>query len=203
MSERIDFDCLSLSEIEKRLASNHLLEDQSGSYPGFQQAAILMLLVCDQGQLQFLYTQRSTNVRDHKGQVAFPGGAREPGDSSILQTALRETHEEIGVLPADVKIFGSMSPVKTISNYIITPFIGSITWPYPLKPSKDEVDHVFMIPLNWLQNDSNHEERWVDLPDLTVRRKAIYYQLYQGQLLWGITAALTLEVLDRIKNPPG
>ena len=94
-------------------------------------SAVLLPVYQKQGQYHILFTQRTDNVRDHKGQISFPGGAYEEEDGTLINTALREASEEIGLSPGDVEVLGELDDMATIgSGYIISPFVGAIPWPY-------------------------------------------------------------------------
>lgn len=172
-----------------------LPEQDDGYYP----AAVMILLVRANSTWNILFTQRTENVRDHKGQVSFPGGAWEQEDLCLRDTALRETVEEIGIKPEDVQVIGSLSPEKTVTGYYIVPFIGLIEWPYPFKLQEQEVERVFVLPLDWLKDEANQEEREFTVPDRNIKRKAVFYKEKDGYLLWGITAMLTIRLLELIK----
>ena len=168
--------------------------------PNFLDAAVLLLLVREEEHWSLLFTRRTDTVRDHKGQVSFPGGAREEFDVSMRETALRETFEEIGIQPADVSIIGQMRSLKSISSYIITPFVGTLSWPYPISMAVDEVSRVFCIPLEWLENPQNWEHEWIDgLPD-GVRRQVLRYHAYDGEDLWGISAYFVQQLIQLLKE---
>ncbi len=168
--------------------------------PDFLEAAVFILLVREEEQWKMLLTRRTDTVRDHKGQVSFPGGAREETDTSIQETALRETCEEIGVDPKDITFFGRLTTMKSVSSYIITPFVGYLPWPYPLKLAESEVSRVFLIPLNWLEESCNWEVEWfTGLPD-GIRRQVIRYHPYDGEILWGISAYFAQQVIRIIKQ---
>lgn len=199
------FDQLSLSDIRARLncfnnpatLDQNYLEDEE-----LIEAAVLLLLVSIDSHWHILLTRRTQIVRDHKGQVAFPGGARELEDASLEMTALRETHEEIGLDPARIQILCSLPAVSTISHYRITPFIGTTDWPQMLHPAMDEVERVFSIPLDWLSLKENWHDQWFQIPGTEIKRKAIVYQPYDGEVLWGISATLTQMLLDELQKQP-
>ena len=161
-------------------------------------AAVLMPLFHDLGEWHLLLTRRSDRLNDHKGQVSFPGGAREISDQDLTQTALRETSEEIGISPESVTVLGKLAPRELISGFEVTPVVGQIHWPYPLKIYDDEVARVFSIPLNWLAEEDN----WV-LRDHYYQGnvyKVIYFLPYDGEILWGASASMTLELIDLLKS---
>lgn len=152
-----------------------------------------------------LYTRRTELVQDHKGQVSFPGGRADAGDASPIHTALREASEEIGLNPADVRILGQMSPFLTITNYLVTPVIGIIPWPYQFTLQPQEVSRVFTIPMDWMARTENYEIRQRDLPPAVnippqfQHVQVIYFHQYDGETLWGVTAEVTLRFLKLMR----
>jgi len=151
---------------------------------------------------QVLLTRRTNSVAEHQGQVAFPGGRADPTDTTPEMTALREAHEEIGLDPTQVKILGRMDSLRTISNYLVTPVIGVIPWPFPLQLEETEVSHAFSIPLDWLANPENHEVRYRIIPGPIAkilhreRHPVIYFRTYKDEILWGVSAEITLRLLE-------
>ncbi len=166
---------------------------------GYFPAAVLVLFMRKKEQWHILYTQRTHSVRDHKGQVSFPGGAWEDQDLCLKETALRETFEEIGIKKEDIQILGSLPPINTISNYTITPFVGLISSELHFHLEKAEVESVFSIPITWLADESNREEREFIDKSSNVHRNVVFYKEYNGHILWGITAMLTIKILELIK----
>jgi 8-oxo-dGTP pyrophosphatase MutT (NUDIX family) len=161
-------------------------------------AAVLVPLVHFEDEWHILFTRRTDRVESHKGQVSFPGGASDEGETSPEQTALREAHEEIGLDPAHVTVLGRLSRMVTVSSFQVSPIVGVIPWPYTFKISGFEVARVFTIPLLWLANSSNHWEFLMKDTD----RSLIAYHPYDGELLWGATARMTvnfLKVLELLK----
>jgi 8-oxo-dGTP pyrophosphatase MutT (NUDIX family) len=127
--------------------------------------------------------------------VAFAGGKRDPEDVSLTATALREAHEEIGILPADVQVLGQLSPHHSISRFRIAPIVATVPWPYPLTLSEQEVARAFTIPLHWLAQPQHHEIRYRQLDDVAQPIPVVYFQEYDGEILWGATARITLALL--------
>lgn len=154
-------------------------------------AAVLVPLAWQDDEWHLLFTRRTEAVESHKGQVSFPGGACDDGETTPEETALREANEEIGIEPQDVRVLGRLANLITITYYRVTPVVGVIKWPAVLRVGEHEVARVFTIPLGWLANPLN---RWqFERPDL--KRALIAYHPYDGELLWGATARITVDFL--------
>jgi len=154
-------------------------------------AAVLVPLVWQDEEWHLLFTRRTDRVESHKGQVSFPGGACDEGETAPEQTALREAEEEIGIHPNDVRILGRLANLITISYFRVTPVVGVVRWPAVFRVGEHEVARVFTIPLAWLANESN---RWqFEIPGRN--RSVIAYHPYDGELLWGATARMTVDFL--------
>jgi len=155
---------------------------------------------------QVLLTRRTNSVAEHQGQVAFPGGRADPTDTTPEMTALREAHEEIGLDPTKVRILGRMKSLHTITNYIVTPIVGVIPWPFPVCLEETEVSRVFSIPLDWLADPNHHEmrNRIIPKPFPQILNKGIhpviYFQSYEDELLWGVSAEITVRLIDILYN---
>lgn len=161
-------------------------------------AAVLVPLVFFQNEWHVLYTRRTDRVESHKGQVSFPGGACDEGETTPEETALREADEEIGIHPSHVRVIGKLSRMVTISKYRVTPVVGVIQFPYAFKTSGAEVARVFTMPLTWLANRNNYWEFSMPGSD----RSVIVYHPFDGELLWGATARMTvnfLKILELLK----
>lgn len=196
---------LTESEIQERL--RRALENDPGDlyleYPPLllqarekpKPAAVLIPLLREDTAWHILFTRRTDDLPEHSGQVAFPGGRAEPGDTSPEGTALREAWEEIGMQAEDVHILGRLRNYHTITNYLVTPVVGVIPWPYLLQLETREVSRAFTIPLVWLMDPANHEERPRILPEPNPPVTVIYFKLYDGELLWGASAQLTLALI--------
>jgi 8-oxo-dGTP pyrophosphatase MutT (NUDIX family) len=154
-------------------------------------AAVLIPLVWQENEWHLLFTRRTDTVESHKGQVSFPGGACDEGETTPEQTALREAEEEIGLNPDEIRVLGRLTNLITITYFRVTPVVGVIKWPAVFRVGEHEVARVFTIPLGWLANPSN---RWqFERPDTT--RSLIAYHPYDGELLWGATARMTVDFL--------
>jgi len=198
---------LSIDKISALLADKSCAPDLSRSIqfrfpkPARPAAVLIAFQSADdaEGKLQIVYTRRTDTVPDHKGQVAFPGGRTESCDTTPVDTALREAYEEIGVAPQDVTILGNLDPILTISNYLVTPVVGYIPFPYIFTPEPGEVSRVFTIPIDWLANPTNFEirSREVGPPILEVPQsfRVVYFKPYDEEILWGVSAEITLRLM--------
>ncbi|HUE99043.1 MAG TPA: CoA pyrophosphatase [Anaerolineales bacterium] len=155
-------------------------------------AAVLIPLVWYDNEWHLLFTRRTDTVESHKGQVSFPGGGCDEGETTPEQTALREAEEEIGLRANDVRVLGRLSNLITITYFRVTPVVGVVRWPAIFRVGAHEVARIFTIPLAWLANPLN---RWqFEIPG--TRRSLIAYHPYDGELLWGATARMTVDFLN-------
>ena len=158
-------------------------------------AAVLIGLVERPHGLSVLLTQRSQQLRHHPGQVSFPGGRYDEQDQDLKYTALRETHEEIGIAADKIDILGQLHQYPTISNYQVTPFVAAIAPDYQLKLQTSEVQLVFELP--WQQLIERLQSVW--LPFRGHYRK-FHFICYQQQLIWGATATMLVDLLCHIRG---
>ncbi len=196
-----------LSNLEEAVISQQLDASrdcpvESPFPPGFfknscRPAAVLIPLLKVGGSWNVLFIRRTTNQNDpHSGQVAFPGGAADQGETNAQETALREAFEEIGLKPEDVHILGQMHAFDTITGYRVTPVVGVISWPYPLCLEQKEVSRAFTVPLSWLADLNNREDRARFLPAPFFPINVIYYREYDGETLWGASARFITRFLE-------
>jgi 8-oxo-dGTP pyrophosphatase MutT (NUDIX family) len=162
----------------------------------YRRAAVLIPMLEIELEWYVLLTQRSHALVEHKGQVAFPGGARESQDTDLCSTALREMQEEIGVKPEDVDVLGHLGDMPVVTGYLVRPYVGHIPWPYSLEISNDEVHSVFMIPLYWLADPHN---RTFQFRSYAGREFSVtFFEPYNGYQLWGASAEMTLALLSAL-----
>ena len=155
-----------------------------------------MLVYPKERELHLLLNKRSESVEDHKGEVSFPGGRMDEGDGSLLDTALREAHEEVGVRPEDVRVLRRLEDVDTSTGYLVTPFLGMITEGYPFVVSTVEVAELVEVPVAELMDGSTirDETRFED--GLPVSRPNY---AYGGHLIWGATARILTGLLELLR----
>ncbi len=154
-------------------------------------SAVLLPLFTKQGEYHILFTKRTDKVREHKGQISFPGGSRHEGDRAALDTALRECAEEIGVAPQDARVLGELDDaITTTSNFVITPFVAVIPYPYDFRPDNYEVAEIIEVPVSaLLEEESRHHEAHVS------EGKDAYFYHYLGKVIWGATAEILHKFL--------
>jgi 8-oxo-dGTP pyrophosphatase MutT (NUDIX family) len=152
---------------------------------------VLVPLVRRDDALHVLLTRRSEHLRDHAGQISFPGGRAEPGDADAVDTALRETEEEIGLARAHVEVIGRLPVYTTVTSYVVTPVVGLVEPPFDLRLDRSEVDEAFEVPLSFLMTPAHHR-RHVFQFDGGQRQFLSMPWLATGQeyFIWGATAAM-------------
>jgi 8-oxo-dGTP pyrophosphatase MutT (NUDIX family) len=150
--------------------------------------------------VDILLTVRSQSLRQHGGQISFPGGRADQTDHGLDQTALRETHEEIGVAPDQVELLSELPEMPTFSGYRVKPFIGLIQETPVLKANPSEVDEVFFYPISHLLGEDAISDRQV-----FYRGEPRDYQLimYQNYRIWGATAAILLQFKQLLSHNVG
>ena len=159
-------------------------------------AAVLAPLYFHEDRWHLLFTQRTDNLVEHRGQVSFPGGSVDPDDKDRIETALREAEEEIGLKRDDVEVLGVLDELITVTQWRITPVVGSFSYPYDFAVNLDEAESAFGVPLQWLADPANLETQYRE-PIVPGRKVAVYYfKPYVGHIIWGITARMTLSLLQ-------
>jgi 8-oxo-dGTP pyrophosphatase MutT (NUDIX family) len=158
-------------------------------------SAVLIPIFEDEGESWILFTRRAQEMRRHRGEVSFPGGRRDDTDESLLATALREAHEEIGLDPAAVEIVGELAPIATFSSRtMIHPYVGLLAGrPLDLVPNPAEVELVLTVPVReLLAPDTFREEIW-NRPDRGYTRMPFFEVV--GDTIWGATGYFVFELL--------
>jgi 8-oxo-dGTP pyrophosphatase MutT (NUDIX family) len=163
-------------------------------------AAVLILLYRQGDLWHILFTRRTQTVASHQGQVSFPGGHIEAHDKGPVEAALREAREEIGIRPMDVTLLGSLKPLLSGTNFMITPIVGIMPWPYPLHPNREEVARIFGVPLKWLADPANLDAKYS--PESKDWLPASYSFNYQDEVIWGVTARIIFSLLDKLAISP-
>ena len=152
-------------------------------------ASVLIPLVQRADGLSMLLTQRTAHLTDHAGQISFPGGRAEDYDASAIDTALRETEEEIGLHRRHIEIVGLLPDYVTGTGYRVTPVVALVMPPFELTPDAHEVAEIFEVPLAFLMDAGNHRRLSFDLPEGAGRR-SFYAMPYERFFIWGATAGM-------------
>jgi 8-oxo-dGTP pyrophosphatase MutT (NUDIX family) len=164
------------------------------SVPGRRLAAVLMPLYRHNGDYGVIFTKRSDALYHHRGQISFPGGGQESQDASLQHTALRESTEEIGLQPADVRVIGQLDDLLTTnSNYLVRPFVGLIPYPYPFAIDRRETEFIIEVPLTFLRQ---HNPPMQEVRDHEGRTVQSFFFDYEGHTIWGATAKIMKQFLD-------
>jgi 8-oxo-dGTP pyrophosphatase MutT (NUDIX family) len=152
----------------------------------------MLILTVIKDQLHIIFTHRTNTVSTHKDQVSLPGGLNEKNDKNLIQTAIRETHEEIGILFHEDEIIGTLPVVSSISNYQIQPFICFKENIKQTVVNELEVKHIFTIPIEWIFNNENWKYQKMKTSDHK-ERNVIVFRPYQSEVVWGITAQIMVN----------
>ncbi|MFB9952272.1 CoA pyrophosphatase [Rhizobium puerariae] len=158
-------------------------------------AAVLVPVVDDGDEAKVILTQRTSNLRKHSGQIAFPGGAIDPEDFSPEQAALREAEEEIGLDRSFVEPLSRLPTYYAATGFRITPVLSVVRRGFHLTLNPTEVDEVFEVPLSFLMNEANHQRGSRDF-DGTERH--FYLMPYEDRNIWGITAGILRTLYERL-----
>ncbi len=172
-----------------------LFEDQRlAGGESFRPAAVLVALT-EREEPGMLLLHRPSNMRSHPGQIAFPGGGIDPGETPI-EAALREAHEELGIDPAKVRVIGASDVYKTHSGFEITPVLGVVPPDIEIVPNPTEVAQWFEAPAGFVLDPANHNQQWVEWEgDMRAYNEIIWRE----HNIWGITAALIVNLSRRLK----
>lgn len=158
-------------------------------------ASVLIALVERDAGLSVILTRRVDTLRRHAGQIALPGGRRDPGEMP-WQTALREAHEEIGLDPGFVSLAGLSTPYRTGTGFLITPVIGFVRPGFSLTANPDEVADIFETPFGFLMDPKNLEEHEREMPSGEIRR--FYAYTHADRFIWGATAGVLRALYERL-----
>jgi 8-oxo-dGTP pyrophosphatase MutT (NUDIX family) len=158
-------------------------------------AAVLVPVILRASGPTMLLTQRTAHLRDHGGQVSFPGGRCEDCDASPEATALREAEEEVGLVAAQVEILGRLPEYRTGTGFVITPVVGLVTPPLNLKLDDFEVAEVFEPPLEFLLDRTNHQRHRVEVRGAM---REYWAMPWQGYYIWGATAGMLVSLCQQL-----
>ena len=170
-------------------------ERQAIHCPDYVRAAVIVPLFNKEESCHILFTKRTEEVKHHKGQISFPGGAFDEEDGDLRKTALRETFEEIGLKEKDVRIIGTLDDIVTSTKFVVTPFVGYFSYPYPFRLSQREIDELIEVPLSFLFDPECFSAR--ESVEGEPREVVFTYQ-YGKHAIWGATARILKQFLGLI-----
>lgn len=213
---RYDLSHLTPDFVARRLAERGPIEVTAGPPPRgdhdlnpemlrnetrpLTRAAVLVPLIDRADGLSVLLTQRSATLKDHAGQISFPGGRQDPEDVDAIATALRETDEEVGLPGTLVQVIGRLDTYVTGTGYSVTPIVGLIRPPFPIEADPVEVADVFEVPLGFLVNPANHQTHSREYQGRTRH----YYAIpYEDRYIWGATAGMLVNLSRLLAPDPG
>ncbi len=185
----------SVAEVVAAVAGSPGGQPLAPAFPGARLSAVLVALADGDDGAEVLLTRRSMDLRHHRGEISFPGGRVDPGETPV-EAATREAHEEVGLDPAAVSIVGEMDHLNTaVSRSYIVPVVARVVEPLPLRPTSPEVERVFWLPLAELvRPDTYRAERWGVPPT----DRMIHFFELDDETIWGATATMLVDLLRRL-----
>ena len=158
-------------------------------------SAVLVALTNCNSEPEVLLTRRAKHLSRNPGEVCFPGGKWEEDDASLLATALRESHEEVGLLPEWVDVIGGLKPIVARSNLNVVPYVGIIDTNLDLQPTSDELDSVFRTPLRYFMDEKNITPY---LHKFNGQEFSFPGFVYEGYTIWGLTAYIIVDMVNSV-----
>lgn len=191
----------STSEAQRQMVNNQwpkLLQlAMKPMLSNLREAAVLVPILKREQGYTVLFTRRAETLRNHKGQVSFPGGRRDPEDLSLAACALREAEEEVGLPPGNVEIIGYLDDYPTISRYRVTPIVALVTPPEQFAFDVAEVAEVFEVPLSLLLNEASYQSKLLSREGLKIPSFEI---CHEGYRIWGATAGMLRNFCDKTRE---
>lgn len=158
-------------------------------------AAVLILLLNKNDIPYLLFTKRTELVETHKGQISFPGGVKDKGDKTLIDTAVRETYEEVGIPPEKINYLGQLDDFFTVTNFIISPFAGYVENAVNYNVNESEVAEILEVPLSlFLSNKFFEVKKW----EYHGQKYDVYFYYYGEHVIWGATAFILNRFIDTV-----
>lgn len=160
---------------------------------GMPEAGVLIPVTCIDSEPEIILTLRSNTLSTHSGEVALPGGRRDPGDVDLAYTALRETHEEIGLAPDLVEMIGPLGTLVSRFGIKVTPYVGIVPDVFDLRPNASEIQEVFRVPVSYFMRDDREMTHRIDYEG---RSWYVPSYRYEGFKIWGLTSLILVEMMN-------
>lgn len=160
-------------------------------------AGVLVPLLVTDGRVHILLTKRSSALKHHPGQIAFPGGKQDDSDADVTAAALREAHEEVGLVPSNVEVLGHLPIHETVTGFSVTPVVGRVLAPFQPRPEPGEVEEIFCVPLDHLTDPARYSvqsRRWRG------QRRHYYTVPFGPYYVWGATARMLRGLAERMQD---
>jgi 8-oxo-dGTP pyrophosphatase MutT (NUDIX family) len=180
-----------MAEVRDRLS--RWTRETPADVEGRRRAAVLVALFVRDGGLWTVFTRRTDSVENHPGQISFPGGGEEPEDATLFHTALRESEEELGIRQEDALPLGRLSPIVTVTNFYVEPFVAAIPQPYAFEPAQAEIAEVLEVPISALMDPAILEKR-----EFPGRESPVLFYHHGEHVIWGATARIVAELLSAL-----
>ena len=174
---------------------DHTLDDVPLAYPLQPKPAAVLVPVVMREEPALLLTERASQLRQHSGQIAFPGGRVDPTDASVLDAAYREAEEEIGLSARFISPLGYLDAYLSTTNYLVIPVVGRVSPSYTLNLNPQEVADTFEVPLAFLMDPAHHE---LHAREWKGRLRRYYAMPYQERYIWGVTAGIIRNLYERL-----
>ena len=183
-----------MAEVQGRIAARRAAEPALVR-EGLRRAGVLVPLFVRDGKLWVLLTRRTESVEHHRGQISFPGGSEEETDEDLYATALRESQEELAIDPADVIPLGPLSPIVTVTDFYVEPYVAAVPQPYVWQPAEAEIAEVIEAPLPKLMDPAILEHRTIP-----GREGTLLFYHFGAHVIWGATARILSELLAALSQ---
>ena len=182
-----------MEEVRLRLDGRAPREPAEAS-ADLRRAGVLVPLFVRDAKLWILFTRRTESVEHHRGQISFPGGAEEAGDGDLFATAVRETGEELAVAASDIIALGTLSPIVTVTNFYVEPYVAAVPQPYVWQPAEAEIAEVIETPIAALM-----DPKILETKPMPGRDEPILFYHYGNHVIWGATAKILAELLEALR----
>ncbi len=185
------FDVCHLRSLLLTVLQHSVTGERVGAEQELTAASVLVPLIARESGISVLFTQRTAHLKDHPGQISFPGGRVEAQDATPAQTALREAQEEIGLSSTAIEVLGYLPEHPTSTGFLVTPVVGIVTPPFDLCAHSGEVARIFEVPLAFLMDSANHQAHSWSKGGAILHSIALSYG---ENFIWGATASIVIEL---------